>query len=103
MKEISNRSSLCFTIRDLSSCIKAYALGYDYRDVIQCFYGARYELEERKHFNNFLKTKYNFLYKENDDNKIKNSKKVIIIFIHLNLEEDLFIFLQCQEMLGDIF
>ena len=72
MKEISNKSSLCFTIRDLSSCIKAYALGYDYRDVIQCFYGARYESEERKNFNNFLKTKYNFLYKENNDYKIPN-------------------------------
>jgi len=60
----SKTSPQVFTIRDLSTTIKAISQKkYEPFDAINCFYSSRYEINERKVLLNLLKQNFNRIYK----------------------------------------
>ena len=63
-EKTSKSSSQCFTVRDISTTIKAISEGQEPCDAVTCFYGSRYKGEEFKYLNEILQCKYECLYKD---------------------------------------
>ena len=61
---LSKESPQCFTVRDLNVSIKAISENKEPNEVINCFYGARYDKKINNEMQEILRNKYNYLYKE---------------------------------------
>ena len=61
---LSKESPQCFTVRDLNVSIKAISENKEPNEVINCFYGARYDKKINNEIQEILRNKYNYLYKE---------------------------------------
>ena len=71
--DISKKSPQCFTIRDLSSAITSLNTITPSQSIF-CFYGSRYEYNERNYMkNNILKIKYPKLYSEEKFGTLPNN------------------------------